>query len=133
MKKINNKNIFLLVISAVYLIMLMLNFLTPIMADDFTYTFKTGGFNTIFHDEYLHYLSTNGRSVAHIFVRIFLLMPKMVFNFVNPLIFVGVTFLIYRLTNFSSNKYNTVRYLLIVTTLFLFVPRFGEVFLWETG
>ncbi len=103
------------------------------MADDFTYTFKTGGFNTIFHDEYLHYLSTNGRSVAHIFVRIFLLMPKMVFNFVNPLIFVGVTFLIYRLTNFSSNKYNTVRYLLIVTTLFLFVPRFGEVFLWETG
>ncbi|HAW7058449.1 TPA: hypothetical protein JJJ54_003039, partial [Enterococcus faecalis] len=39
----------------------------------------------------------------------------------------------YKLTNFSKQKFNTIRLLFIVMLIVLFVPRFGETILWETG
>ncbi len=70
MKIFNNKKTFWCLILLVYISFVILNFLTPLLADDFNYIFKTGNIFTVFHDEYLHYLSTNGRSVAHLIVRI---------------------------------------------------------------
>ena len=112
---------------------MVLNFLTPLIADDFAYIYKTEGFHTIFHDEYLQYITQNGRSVAHILVRFFLLLPKFIFNFLNPLVFLIISYLIYIMTNFSNQKWNTVRFLLIIILIFLFIPQFGETILWETG
>ena len=87
MKVINSKKFFFSVFFLIYVVLLVLNFLTPLIADDFAYIYKTEGFHTIFHDEYLQYITQNGRSVAHILVRFFLLLPKFIFNFLNPLVF----------------------------------------------
>ncbi|RXA85969.1 hypothetical protein EQ851_14415, partial [Enterococcus faecalis] len=76
MKVINSKKFFFSVCFLIYIILVILNFLTPLIADDFAYIYKTEGFHTILHDEYLQYITQNGRSVAHILVRIFLLLPK---------------------------------------------------------
>lgn len=133
MKIFNNKKTFWCLILLVYISFVILNFLTPLLADDFNYIFKTGNIFTVFHDEYLHYLSTNGRSVAHLIVRTLLLMPKFIFNIVNPIVFLIVSGIIYKLTNFSKQKFNTIRLLFIVMLIVLFVPRFGETILWETG
>ncbi|EGO2675753.1 MULTISPECIES: DUF3329 domain-containing protein [Enterococcus] len=133
MKVINSKKFFFSVCFLIYIILVILNFLTPLIADDFAYIYKTEGFHTILHDEYLQYITQNGRSVAHILVRIFLLLPKFIFNFLNPLVFLMISYLIYIMTNFSSQKWNTVRFLLIMILIFLFIPQFGETILWETG
>lgn len=131
--KINSKLGFIMAIIFVYLVMVSLNFLTPLVADDFEYFFKTTSFSTILTDEYHQYLTWTGRSVVHIIARVFLLMPKIVFNFLNPLAYVLVTYLIYKISIFSNKKYLTFRYILISILLWLFIPSYGEVFLWETG
>ncbi|WP_254062580.1 DUF6056 family protein [Enterococcus faecalis] len=104
MKVINSKKFFFSVFFLIYVVLLVLNFLTPLIADDFAYIYKTEGFHTIFHDEYLQYITQNGRSVAHILVRFFLLLPKFIFNFLNPLVFLIISYLIYIMTNFSRER-----------------------------
>ena len=131
MKVINSKKFFFSVFFLIYVVLLVLNFLTPLIADDFAYIYKTEGFHTIFHDEYLQYITQNGRSVAHILVRFFLLLPKFIFNFLNPLVFLIISYLIYIMTNFSNQKWNTVRFLLIIILIFLNLARqfFGRLVL----
>lgn len=131
--KVNNRNIFLVTILFALFIMFLLNCLTPLLADDYEYFFKTTNFSTILLDEYHQYLSWTGRSIVHIIARIFLLMPKWVFNIANSLAYVGVSYLIYKLSLSNGEKYKTVRFLLIQFLIWLFVPAFGQVFLWETG
>ena len=46
----------------------------------------------------MQYMNWTGRSVVHIIARLFLLMPKIVFNFMNPLIYVLLTILIYKIS-----------------------------------
>ncbi|WP_314581011.1 DUF6056 family protein [Enterococcus gilvus] len=133
MKILNSKKMFLFVLIGVYFVFFLLNYLTPLVADDFAYIYKTNSFTSIFHDEYLQYIHQNGRSIAHIMARFFLLMPKVVFNLVNPIIFLSVAFLIYKISNYGKIKFNSLRFFLSIITIFLFVPKFGETILWETG
>lgn len=133
MKILNSRKMFLFIIVGSYFVFFLLNYLTPLVADDFAYIYKTGSLTSIFHDEYLQYIHQNGRSIAHIMARFFLLMPKMVFNLVNPIIFLSVVLLIYKISNYGQIKFNNLRLFLIVISMFLFVPKFGETMLWETG
>lgn len=131
--KENNRNKKFLIILATYLIMVGLNFLTPLIADDIEYMYKTTDFSTILHDEYRQYMTWTGRSIVHIIARLFLLMPKTVFNFVNPLVYVLLTLLIYKITTKDQVVFNTFKYFLINLFIWLFVPTFGQTILWETG
>lgn len=128
---IRNKKI--LAILATYLVMVVLNFLTPLIADDIEYMYKTTSFSTILHDEYTQYMTWTGRSVVHIIARLFLLMPKTVFNLVNPLIYVLLALLIYKMTTKDDTIFYTFKYFLINLFLWLFLPAFGQTILWETG
>lgn len=123
---------FVVLISA-YVIMVVLNFLTPLIADDIEYMYKTSSFSSILHDEYTQYMTWTGRSVVHIIARLFLLMPKTVFNLVNPLIYVLLTLLIYKMTTKDNTTFYSFKYFLINVFLWLFVPAFGQTILWETG
>ncbi|KDR92653.1 hypothetical protein EI18_10830 [Enterococcus hirae] len=127
----NNKKI--LVLISAYVIMVVLNFLTPLIADDIEYMYKTSSFSSILHDEYTQYMTWTGRSVVHIIARLFLLMPKTVFNLVNPLIYVLLTLLIYKMTTKDNTTFYSFKYFLINVFLWLFVPAFGQTILWETG
>ncbi|EGP5649328.1 hypothetical protein DSH86_02990 [Enterococcus faecium] len=126
-----NKRIAMLLCT--YLIMVVLNFLTPLIADDIEYMYKTTDFSTILQDEYHQYMTWTGRSVVHIIARVFLLMPKMVFNLVNPLIYVLLTILIYKITTKDKTEFHAFKYLMINVVIWLFIPTFGQTILWETG
>lgn len=132
--KLNKKKIFICSIIITFLVMLTLNNLTPLLADDYEYLYKTKSWMTILIDEYNQYMTWTGRSVVHIIARIFLLLPKGIFNVFNALAYTIVTYLVYRLTlQKQDEKYNSFRFVIIQVLFWLFIPAFGEVFLWETG
>lgn len=132
--KLNKKKIFICSIIITFLVMLTLNNLTPLLADDYEYLYKTKSWMTILIDEYNQYMTWTGRSVVHVIARIFLLLPKGIFNVFNALAYTIVTYLVYRLTlQKQDKKYNSFKFIIIQVLFWLFTPAFGEVFLWETG
>ena len=91
MKKITNflnknqKKIFLVLIFAS---MLILNFLTPLLADDYSYGLnlnekRIASIMDIFDYQVWHYFNWGGRTVAHTLAQILLVFPKAVFNILN--------------------------------------------------
>ncbi|WP_270272226.1 DUF6056 family protein [Enterococcus faecalis] len=132
--KLNTKKLFMGLVISTFLIMLILNNLTPLLADDYVYLYKTKNWFTILADEYNQYVTWTERSVVHVIARIFLLLPKGIFNVFNALAYTIVTYLVYRLTlQKQGEKYNSFRFIIIQVLFWLFIPAFGEVFLWETG
>ena len=69
--------------------------------------------------EYHQYMTWSGRSVSHLILRCFLLGDKIIFNFFNSFVFVGLTLLIY--LNIERRKKNDVSvYLLINLSIYTF-------------
>lgn len=116
----------------VFLLVLFLNILTVKTSDDLGYSINHGLID-IFQKEYIQYMTWTGRSVAHIIARIFLSMPKAVFNIFNSLIFCVQAELIGRHAVGTKKEVSPLLYILISITVFLFVPVFGQTVLWETG
>ena len=61
--------------------MLILNFLTPLLADDYSYGLNLDGKRIssvidIFNYQIWHYFNWGGRSIAHTFAQTFLIFPK---------------------------------------------------------
>lgn len=129
--KQNQKKIFILCIFAVFGIMFALNTFTPYMSDDFPYS-GSGTILNAFKNQCHEYLTWTGRFFTVLLVRVFLLGPKMFFNFFNSLAYVSLTILIYIFAR-PKKKYDICLYLLINIMLWLFIVDFGEVFLWLTG
>jgi hypothetical protein len=117
---------------------LMLNVLTPYVADDFVYkySFRDGTRITsvlqIFPSLYQHYMDNIGRIVPHFFAQLFLMGPKWIFNIANTLMFVLLVALIVRLAG-AGKKFSAILYFLVPILIWQFVPGFGQVFLWEDG
>lgn len=134
---IKNKKISLLLFSGIFLLLLLCNFLTDLVADDFIYiySFENGeritGIFQIFGSIKAHSLIMNGRFFAHFFAQLFLLLPKWIFNILNSLIFTGMIYLIYKISSFK--KANNLMILGIFSTVWIFSPTFGQVFLWLDG
>ena len=126
-----NKVLFFLLAGLVFIKMLVLNFLTPLIADDFTYAMSSSLIDALI-DEYIQYMTWGGRSIVHFIARIFLLMPKGVFNAFNALIYTCLTLLIYKISN-PKKKYNLSVYLFICFSIWLFTITYGQTVLWLTG
>ena len=124
----------------VFLVILLLSCLTPMLADDFSYSFsyatgeriKTIG--DVFSSLKAHRITMNGRMISHGLTMIFLLLPKSVFNIANA---ANATFLLWLCSRFFSSGHPTWRELTITATtallLWVFMPVFGQVFLWLDG
>lgn len=71
--------------------MALLSFLTPMIADDYSYSFSFADYRRIesvgdiVESMAAHRETINGRIIAHSMVQLFLLLPKAVFNTVNGL------------------------------------------------
>lgn len=115
-----------------FLLILVLNVLTIPYADDFPYSISNGIFD-IFRLEYIQYMTWGGRSVAHILARIFLALPKIVFNVTNSLMFVFLIILIYLHSKGKNSKDSPLTFAFIAILIFVFSPMFGQTVLWETG
>ncbi len=125
---------------AVYAVMLVLNGLTPYVADDYVYMFSfydhkpltEVGFFGIFKSMYKHAFRMNGRVISHGFEQIFMLFPKTVFNVINAAAFVLFIYVVYRIVNYG-NKRSCVAYLCVAAAVWCFTPAFGQVYLWQVG
>ena len=123
----------------VFLLIFLCTSLTPMMADDYSYSFsfydrsRIENLADIFSSLSVHRIEMNGRMLAHFFAHLFLLLPKPIFNIINALVFSGIIFLLFSWIRTSDKRTNILLLLLIIAMLWLFVPVFGQVFLWLDG
>lgn len=123
----------------VFLVMTVLSFLTPMILDDYNYSFSFADYSRItsvgdiVKSMLAHRQTTNGRIVAHSLVSLFLLLPKAVFNMANGLAAALFVFLISVYSSDSRGKRNALVTACSALALWYFVPKFGEAFLWLDG
>lgn len=122
--------------------MLCLNFLTPLLADDYSYGLnlnekRIASIMDIFDYQVWHYFNWGGRTVAHTLAQILLVFPKAVFNILNSFIYTALIYLIYLHGCFNKdnkdNKDNSYMLLLIHLILWFIIPVFGQSFIWLVG
>lgn len=123
---------------AVFLIMLAFNILSPLVSDDYAFSFGVDGqrvasFSSIFEALSQHRLYTNGRVIAHFFVYLFLWLPKSIFNLVNAAVCTLCIWLLYRFWRSEESGKNRVLLITALCVIWVFLPGFGDVVLWLTG
>lgn len=126
-----------LVLGGVFLLMLLCNVMTLYMADDFAYMlsfFDRQPIDSIWDiipSMAAHAKSMNGRLVAHGLVQLSLMMPRWVFDIVNSAAF---CLLVKLVSNISGQKKDTWFIQLgVFCAIWLYVPAFGQVMLWQDG
>lgn len=140
MKKIGNfinKNSTKIVLISVFLLILLLNILTPLLADDYSYALKINGKRIknvldIFNFQLNHYLKWGGRTLVHSIAQIFLMMPKAIFNISNSLIYILFLYTIYLIIKGNNKKYSFML-ILINFVIFFSLPVYGENTIWLIG
>lgn len=116
-----------------------LNLLTPILRDDYSYTFNfltkepIGSFGDIFESLAVHYEKVNGRIPVHFLAHLFLWMGKGAFNVINTAAFAGLTLLVYFHAYGTLRGFRPYPCLAVFLGLWMLTPAFGESFLWVTG
>lgn len=119
-------------------LMLVWNLLTPMMADDFaySYSFATGervsGFDEIFLSLEAHAQTMNGRTVAHFFAQLFLLLPAWIFDLCNAAMLVCQLLLMLRICGVGERTRCPMLWMLFAVML-IATPDFGQVNLWLDG
>lgn len=122
-----------------FLAAFLFNYWTPFAADDYTYmyNFSNGDRITCIFDIFsslaMHYTQYgNGRVVSHFFVMFFLMFPKVFFDLLNAVIFVCFILFVLQITA-NKKAFSALMFLAIPTLLWLYMPAYGQVFLWLTG
>lgn len=122
-----------------FAVILILTALTPMQADDYSYSFsyadrsRIQSLSDIIQSLQVHRDTMNGRMTAHFFAHLFLLLPKPVFSFLNAFVFCLIVFFLYRLVRGENERRNVFLLLLILFLTWLYTPVFGQVFLWLDG
>ena len=95
-KELTKKQEVIIILSSIFIMMLVLNIFTPLIADDYSYSFGVNGrlknIIDVIEKQINHYLTWGGRTVAHTIAQSFLLFPKIIFSIANTAIY---TILIY--------------------------------------
>ena len=122
-----------------FALLLVFNFLTPMAADDYLFTFSHAHWSRLTGvDEIIPSMAalrqnTNGRVFAHFFVQLFLLWPRWIFNVLNAGMGTLLFYILYRYVRSGDARRDLLALLFLVGVLFVLLPAFGQVFLWLTG
>ena len=136
-KKIEKKTWIKIIFIFIFLMMLVLNLLTPLIADDYSYSFVHGSGQRVKNlldviiSQADHYMTWGGRSIAHGIAQIFLMMPKVVFSICNSIVYTIVIYLIYKITTDKEDK--PLVLVLIHFLLYFCLPVFGQNCIWLIG
>ena len=141
MKHLSDHKNYKLIIGSLCLLIcaLLFNHWTPYASDDYSYMFnfsdgsRITSLGQIFQsltEHYMHY--GNGRIISHFFVMLFLIGSKSVFNIVNAVFFVLFVISIYKVTS-RNKKFSLLLFFAIPTLLWLYMPAYGQIFLWLDG
>jgi hypothetical protein len=117
----------------------LFNHFTPIVIDDFAfqYSFANGQristITDIFDSLHAGYLNIGGRTVADFFAQFFLMFEnKIIFNIFNTLVYFIFIILIH--FHIKANLiFNSWLFLALNIFLWIFIPAWGQDFLWLTG
>jgi hypothetical protein len=132
--KTNNLNKILIVISiCVILLFLLLNIYTPLVSDDYSYSIGINSVLDILKSQYNSFFNWGGRNPAHFIAQFWLLLGKPFFNIANTLIYCVFIFLIQFHITGNIKKLSPWLFLVINIFLWLFVPAWGQNFLWLIG
>jgi len=132
-----NRILFLAILVVTFLYMFFLNVKTPLIADDFVYTFIFGtstpvmNFGDIINSQISYYTSWGGRVVAETLTQLFMFLGKDAFNLANSLCYVVFCLAVYFLAVGRSVRFE----LLLLTTVLIwfFIPMYGQTVMWLTG
>ena len=131
--------VFLLLLALIGCVMLLLNAHTPLMMDDYDYSFswstgeRVSGLADVIASQAAHYRLWGGRSVVHALAQLFLSMDKRVFDVANTLVYLLLLLELYALSRPAGRRWCWPLLLVAHGALFAGVPFFGTVFLWLTG
>ena len=138
--RVKAKYVYAFILCCVFMIMFVLSSLTPLLADDYSYSFsyadrskRISNLRDVFESMAAHRYAMNGRVVSHSLAHIFLMLPKPVFNVFNAL---NATLLIMFMHKYycgRSSRNNILLTMLSVAMIWHFMPNFGQVFLWLDG
>lgn len=126
------------VVLACFLIILLLNILTPLAVDDFGYLYihaediKVTSISDVVHSQINHYKLWGGRSVVHFIAQSLLLLPPLVIDILNSLVYLVFLFLIYYHIK-GRGVHSLSLFALINLVLWLIMPAYGDTILWTTG
>lgn len=127
------------VLLSVFVLMLLLNIHTPLMMDDYDYSFswatgeRLAGISDIIASQAAHYQLWGGRSVTHFLAQLFLYLGKPVFNVCNAVMYCLLLLEICMLSGKSERRFDWRLLLLVHAVLFFLVPFFGVAVLWLDG
>lgn len=119
--------------------MFLLNAHTPLMMDDYDYSFSwsTGErlacVRDILASQAVHYRQWGGRSVVHFLAQLFLYLGKPVFNVANTLMYLLLLLEIVYLGGKRACRWDWRLLLIAHVMIFFATPFFGVVFLWLDG
>lgn len=120
-------------------VMIWMNGMTPLFADDFSYSvsFVTKApcksIWDVLSSQYLHYFTTNGRTVVHVLGQCLLWLGKPGLNVLNGLAFAGVCYLICLHSLGSHEAVRGWQVLGVFALLWFLTPHFGGSYLWVMG
>ncbi|MFI3237937.1 MAG: DUF6056 family protein [Lachnospiraceae bacterium] len=126
------------IIGIVFVVMYVLNVLTPMIADDYNYCFsfssgvRITNLSEIVSSMNGHYYSMNGRIYAHTLAQIFLLMGMGIFDVLNTFAFIALGYCMYRMVLVhGEHKWSLLA--ILYTAMFMCIPAFGQTMLWLVG
>ncbi len=125
----------LLILFLSFAAVLVLNIFTPMLSDDYAYAMdvrEATSLRDLIVQEYHQYMTWNGRSVAHLLLRIFLFLPSPVFKVANSLAFAALSYVLARLAS-PDTRCSWPTLLLVQLGLWLYAVDFAETVLWEDG
>lgn len=136
---IGRRAAFLLALAGIGWLMFVLNSHTPLMMDDYDYSFSwaTGGclagLGDIVASQAAHYRLWGGRSVVHFLAQLFLYLGKPAFNAANTVAYLLLLLEICALAVPRNGRWSAGMLLCAHALLFFGTAFFGTVFLWLDG
>lgn len=119
-------------------ILLILNYFTPMIVDDYNYSFSfsTGQRITnplqIIPSMLAHYNIQGGRLLVHALAQLFLMLPGWLFDIINTIGFLTFSFILYFFA-YSKKNLCCLSYLFLLACVWIYTPIFAQTCLWEVG
>lgn len=132
------KKVFISSILFFAITMYILNYLTPLLVDDFSLGYVNGtekhitNISDVIASMYNYYFLWGGRVWSEFYQQLFTLLGKPIFNVCNTIIYIINTLLIYYIC-IESKKIKVSLYIGINLLIWFFTPDYGQVMFWLSG
>ena len=136
--KLSKKQQTIIILVSIFVIMLVLNLLTPLIVDDYSYSLTKSGerinsLMDILKYQWTQYFNWGGRTIAHIIAQTFLMFPKWIFSIANTIVYIILIYLIYLHAKGKEQEDKPLMLLLIHLALWFLLPAYGQSCLWLVG